>query len=373
MPIFQSIAGILKAARRSRHVRAAAQHHRARVRRGATAARARHPRRRRVVRRGRRKTATTWKDAEGCSRRGTACRGSMAAGARAGRRVRRRRVPELPHTAAARSPDPPSPTRRRPTNSSHTLRPTLTVKNGTTDRWSGARGCTSSRCPTAALQRGGHGPRPGLGGAASGKTGVPEKAPARRRFSPTPICSRRPATSGARERYRIVTIRVVADRDVQHRSWWGYNRARRALRPAHSRRDRRRADWLDGLGPRQGPALNSNTSYVRYLLPADDSVTASSRWRSKGCARLPGRQDEAVRDAGRPGRLHHQPLSRRHPVSRHCRLPAERGHLPCRSTATTPSKYEPDTDTRSAPWSGPRSHDTYFCKFSVGAWAPKSA
>ena len=96
------------------------------------------------------------------------------------------------------------------------------------------------------------------------------------------------------------------------------------------------------------------------------SATASSRWRSKAYAGLPRRQDQTVRDAGRPGRLHHQPVPGRHPVPRPAGFPPNSitfrvlyGDDPC-------CKYEPDTDTRfrSVVALGPST--PYFWKFTWG-------
>ena len=59
--------------------------------------------------------------------------------------------------------------------------------------------------------------------------------------------------------------------------------ARRALRPADSRRDRRRTRWLDGFRARQGHSAQFEHELRQVSPAADGARTASSRWRSKAC------------------------------------------------------------------------------------------
>ena len=103
--------------------------------------------------------------------------------------------------------------------------------------------------------------------------------------------------------------------------------------------------FIQGIGIR----INDGQSYVKYLLPP--TITSGEfSMDVEGLAReRTGRQDQSIRDAGRPGRLHHEQLSRGHPVSRHRRCSRR-----TRSTFRViygdgddlDIRYEPDTNKR---------------------------
>ena len=162
-----------------------------------------------------------------------------------------------------------------------------------------------------------------------GKTGVPENGAGKTSFQPDTDLQ---PTTRYYWRARLVQGSTQSEWSPPmtfQAKLVGYNRPGELYDPLDPRRDRRRAHRLNGLHPRQRPARQ--LEHELRPLPAcrdDQQRRVLDGDRRAARPNVPGRQDEAVRDAGRPGRLHHQPLSRRHPVSRHCRLPAERDHLP---------------------------------------------
>ena len=104
----------------------------------------------------------------------------------------------------------------------------------------------------------------------------------------------------------------------------GLQPRRRAVRPADPRRDGRPGRRGRDVHPRQGrPAQRRSEPHP--LPAAGDRQQRRVLDGRRGAARQRARrQGQGLRHAGRPGRLHHQRLPRRHPVPRHHRLPAER-------------------------------------------------
>ena len=99
----------------------------------------------------------------------------------------------------------------------------------------------------------------------------------------------------------------------------GLQPRRRALRSADPRRDGRRDGRRRDVRPRQGRPAERGDQPHPVPAAGDDQQRRVLDGRRGPARQRPGRQGQGLRHAGRPGRLHHQRLPRRHPVPRHRR------------------------------------------------------
>ena len=146
-----------------------------------------------------------------------------------------------------------------------TLRPTLTVKNGSSDQ-TGARTYKFQISDTADFSTALTSYITSFNVTVS-KTAVPEGADGKTSF--TPETDLQPTTRfywRARMTQGTTVSEWSSRGQVPDRNWWASS-ATRPGPPADSRRDGGRARGADVVCARPGPAVRHGTSFVRYRLP----------------------------------------------------------------------------------------------------------